>query len=136
MKGMHTGIVQTHHSVRFLYCGQKHSCCIFSSTMSDFEYSDFAQLAAINDRKRQIKEQRQLADELRKQTAALEKQNTVESDRARIETQRLDIEKQRLKAEDADRELREKQAEQVKDLRNLLADASVRLKRFCKRHLS
>ena len=97
--------------------------------MSDFEHSDFAQLAAINDRKRQIKEQRQLADELRKQTAALEKQNTVE-------TQRLNIEKQRLKAEDADRELREKQAEQVKDLRNLLADASVRLKRFRKRHLS
>ena len=97
--------------------------------MSDFEHSDFAQLAAIIDRKRQIKEQRQLADELRKQTAALEKQNTVE-------TQRLNIEKQRLKAEDADRELREKQAEQVKDLRNLLADASVRLKRFRKRHLS
>ena len=97
--------------------------------MSDFEYSDFAQLAAINDRKRQIKEQRQLADELRKQTAALEKQNTVE-------TQRLNIEKQRLKAEDADRELRKKQAEQVKDLRILIADATVSLKRFRKRHLS
>jgi hypothetical protein len=97
--------------------------------MSDFEYSDFAQLAAINDRKRQIKEQRQLADELRKQTAALEKQNTVE-------TQRLNIEKQRLKAEDADRELRKKQAEQVKDLRILIADATVSLKRFRKRYLA
>ncbi|MDA7618506.1 hypothetical protein OAE97_04130 [Verrucomicrobia bacterium] len=104
--------------------------------MSDFDYSDFAQLAAINDRKRQIKEQRQLAEELRKQTAALEKQNTIESDRARIETQRLNIEKQRIKAEDADRELRRQQAEQVKALRILIADATVSLKRFHKRHLA
>jgi hypothetical protein len=93
-------------------------------------------LAAINQRNRQIEQQKQQAAALRAQTVALEKQSRIEQDRARIEQQRLDIERQRLAAEDADREMRSQQAEQVRELRNLIADATVSLGRFCKRHLA
>lgn len=93
-------------------------------------------LAAINQRNRQIEQQREHASVLRQQTAALERQSRIESDRARIEQQRLEIEQQRLAAEEADREMRRQQAEQVKELRNLIADATVSLARFRKRHLA
>ena len=93
-------------------------------------------LAAINQRNRQIEQQKEQAAALRAQTAALERQSRIEQDRARIEQQRLDIERQRLAAEDADREMRRQQAEQVKELRNLIADAAVSLGRFRKRHLA
>lgn len=93
-------------------------------------------LAAINQRTKQIEQQKEQAAALRAQTAVLEKQSRFEQDRARIEQQRLDIERQRLAAEDADRETRRQQAEQVKELRNLIADATVSLGRFRKRHLA
>lgn len=80
-------------------------------------------MAAISQRNRQIAQQREQADAIRKQTAQLEKANRIEEDRAKIERQRLKIEQQRLKAEDAEREMRRQQAEQVKELRNLLADS-------------
>lgn len=84
-------------------------------------------LAAINQRNRQIEQQKEHAAALRQQTAALERQNRIEKDRAQIEQQRLDIERQRLAAEDADREMRRQQAEQVRELRNLMAEASIRI---------
>ena len=93
-------------------------------------------LAAINQRNRQIEQQKEHAAAMRQQTAALERQNRIEQDRARIEQQRLDIERQRLATEEADREMRRQQAEQVKELRNLIADATVSLGRFRKRHLA
>jgi len=58
------------------------------------------------------------------------------SDRTRIEQQRLDIERQRLAAEDADREMRRQQAEQVRELRNLMADASISLERIRRTRLT
>ncbi len=93
-------------------------------------------LAAINQRSRQIEQQKEQAAALRAQTAVLEKQSRIEQDRARIEQQRLDIERQRLAAEEAEREMRRQQAEQVKELRNLIADVTVSLSRFRKRHLA
>ncbi len=93
-------------------------------------------LAAINQRTKQIEQQKEQAAALRAQTAVLEKQSRIEQDRARIEQQRLDIERQRLAAEDADREMRRQQAEQVRELRNLIADVTVSLGRFRKRHLA
>ena len=93
-------------------------------------------LAAINQRNKQIEQQREQAAALRSQTAALEKQNRLEQNRARIEQQRLDIERQRLAAEESEREMRRQQAEHVKELRNLIADATVSLTRFRKRHLA
>ena len=91
-----------------------------------------AQLAAINQRNRQIEQQKEQALALRQQTGALERQNRIEHDRSRIEQQRLDIERQRFAAEDADRELKRQQAEQVKGLRNLMAEASVSLEQIRK----
>lgn len=86
-------------------------------------------ISAINQRNNQIRQQREYAADLRKQTAALEEQN-------RIEQQRLEIESQRLAAEDADREMRRQQLEQVKALRNLISKATVSLGRFRKQHLA
>ena len=93
-------------------------------------------LAAINQRNRQIEQQKEQAAALRAQTTALEKQSRIEQDRARIEQQRLDIERQRLAAEDADREMRRQQAEQVRELRNLMAEASVSLARLRRARLA
>ena len=93
-------------------------------------------LAAINQRNRQIEQQKEQAAALRAQTAVLEKQSRIEQDRARIEQQRLDIERQRLAAEDADREMRRQQAEQVRELRNLMAEASVSLARLRRARLA
>lgn len=87
-------------------------------------------LAAINQRNRQIEQQKEQAAALRAQTAASEKQSRFERDRARIEQQRLDIERQRLAAEAADREMRRQQGDQVRELRNLMAEASVSLTRL------
>jgi len=94
------------------------------------------QLAAINQRNRLIEQQREQVAAQRQQTAALERQNRIESDRTRIEQQRLDIERQRLAAEDADREMRRQQAEQVRELRNLMADASISLERIRRTRLT
>jgi hypothetical protein len=47
-----------------------------------------------------------------------------------MESQRLKIEKQRLRAEEAERELRKQQAEQLKQLRNLMADSFATLERL------
>lgn len=91
-----------------------------------------SQLAAINQRSRQIEQQKEQSVALRQQTAALEKQNRIEQDRAQIEQQRLAIEQKRLTIEEADREMRRQQAEQVKALRNLMAEASVSLSQIRK----
>ncbi len=67
-------------------------------------------LAVINQRNRQIAQQR-----------------------ARVEQQRLDLERQRLEVEEAEVELRHKQNEQVRELQNLIADATVNIGRLRKR---
>jgi len=87
-------------------------------------------MAAISQRDRLIAEQRSQAEATRKQTAALEAANRLEADRTKIEQQRLKIEQQRLKAEEAERNLRRQEAEQVKELRNLLADSFAALERL------
>jgi hypothetical protein len=87
-------------------------------------------MAAISQRNKQIAQQKEHAEAIRKQTAELEKANRIEADRTKIEQQRLVIEQQRLKAEDADRETRRHQAEQVKQLRNLMADSFAALERL------
>jgi hypothetical protein len=87
-------------------------------------------MAAISQRNHQIAQQKEHAEAIRKQTAELEKANRIEADRTKIEQQRLVIEQQRLKAEDADREMRRQQAEQVKQLRNLMADSFAALERL------
>ena len=87
-------------------------------------------MAAISQRNQQIAQQKEQAEAIRKQTAELEKANRIEADRTKIEQQRLVIEQQRLKAEDADREMRRQQAEQVKQLRNLMADSFAVLERL------
>ena len=87
-------------------------------------------MAAISQRNRQIAQQKEQAEAIRKQTAELEKANRIEADRTKIEQQRLVIEQQRLKVEDADREMRRHQAEQVKQLRNLMADSFAALDRL------
>ena len=87
-------------------------------------------------RRDQISLQRGQLEVLHQQTKALEKQNRIEQDRARIEQQRLDIERQRLAAEEAERELRVQQSNQIKELRNLITEASFSLKSFQKRYLS
>jgi hypothetical protein len=87
-------------------------------------------MAAISQRNQQIAQQKEHAEAIRKQTAELEKANRIEADRTKIEQQRLVIEQQRLKAEDADREMRRQQAEQVKQLRNLMADSFAALERL------
>jgi hypothetical protein len=87
-------------------------------------------MAAISQRNQQIAQQKDQAEAIRKQTAELEKANRIEADRTKIEQQRLVIEQQRLKAEDADREMRRHQAEQVKQLRNLMADSFAALERL------
>lgn len=87
-------------------------------------------MAAISQRNQQIAQQKEQAEAIRKQTAELEKANRIEADRTKIEQQRLVIEQQRLKAEDADREMRRQEAEQVKQLRNLMADSFAALERL------
>lgn len=100
--------------------------------MSDFEDSfnendgllnAMGHMTAINQRNRQIAQQKEHAEELRKQTAAMEAASRIEADRAQIERQRLAIEQRRLEAEEAERELKREQAEQVRQLRNLMADS-------------
>lgn len=119
--------------------------CQFARTMGDInewigehhgQVDALGHLAAFNQRNRQIQQQREQVAALREQTAVLERQNRIEQDRARIEQQRLGIECQRLAAEKAEREMRRQQAEQVKELRNLIADVTISLGRFRKRHLA
>ena len=87
-------------------------------------------MAAISQRNLQIAQQKEQASAIRAQTAALEAANRNEADRTKIEQQRLVIEQQRFKAEDADREMRRQQAEQVKQLLNLMADSFAALERL------
>ncbi len=55
--------------------------------------------------------------------AAQKKQLEALKEQAKIEKQRLKIEQKRLAAEEAEREYRRQQEEQIKQLRNLLADS-------------
>ena len=59
----------------------------------------------------------------KKQLEALKEQAKIDKSRANIEKQRLQIEQKRLAAEEAEREYRRQQDEQIKQLRNLLADS-------------
>jgi hypothetical protein len=58
-----------------------------------------------------------------KQLAAQKEQLEALKEQAKIAKQRLEIEKKRLAAEEAEREYRRQQEEQIKQLRNLLADS-------------
>ena len=87
-------------------------------------------MAAISQRNKQIAQAKEQAAAIRAQTIALEQANRIEADRTKIEQQRLKIEQERLKAEDAERDMRRQQEEQVKQLRNLLADSVVALERL------
>ncbi len=69
---------------------------------------------------------------IREQTRAIERQNAIEQDRAQAEQQLLEIEKQRLRADNSDREKRQLQAAQVKELRNQMADTIGSLERLKK----
>jgi hypothetical protein len=93
-------------------------------------------LAAIQQRNQLIAQQQQARAEMERHTQALQEQNRIEQDRARTEAQRLEIERSRLRAEEADRELRRLQAEQVRQLRNLMADLDADLTRFRQAHLT
>lgn len=87
-------------------------------------------MAAINQRSQLLAQQKEQASAIRAQTAALESANRIEADRAKVESKRLEIESQRLRAEEAEREIRRQQAEQVKQLRNLMADSFAALERL------
>ena len=102
----------------------------------DGQINTFGHFAAINQRNKQIQQQRENAEALRKQTAALEKQNKIEKNRARIEEQRLQIERQRIEMENAEREMRGFQNKKVKELRNLIVESTLGLESFRKRFLS
>jgi formylglycine-generating enzyme required for sulfatase activity len=80
-------------------------------------------MAAISQRNRMLEQQREQAKAIQLQTAALEAQNRIEQDRAKIEQQRFELEKQRMLAEELDKSMRLAQAEQTKQVRNLLADS-------------
>lgn len=107
------------------------------SIQDSFEENDgmlnaMGHMAAINQRNRLIEQQKEQAQAIRQQTAELEKANRIEADRAKIEQQRLKIEQQRLKADEAERAMQREQANQVKQLRNLLADSFATLERLKK----
>ena len=85
-----------------------------------------------NQHKQTAELQRQTA-ELQRQTEAIEAQNRVEQDRTGLERQRLIIEEQRLQIENSEREARRLHAEQIKQLRVLMAgtmDSLDRLKKL------
>jgi hypothetical protein len=90
-------------------------------------------LAAINQRNQQIAQQKEQAASMREQTAALEKQNKIEADRSKTEQRRLEIEERRERADIAEREMRRQQEEQLKQLRNLIADSDADLERLEKK---
>lgn len=108
--------------------------------MSDSKFHDWANtlghVAAIGQRHQQIEHLKTQTAVLQEQTSALELQNSIEEDRASIERQRLEIERQRLRADEANRSLQRQQAEQLKELHNLMADAAAKLSLFRKRHLT
>jgi hypothetical protein len=99
--------------------------------MSDFRetlnenagYVDYwAGMAACQQRKQLLEDQKLQSAEMQKQNSLLEKQNQIEQDRAKLEKQRLEIEQLRAKAEASEREQRRLQAEQIKQVRLLMAD--------------
>jgi hypothetical protein len=96
--------------------------------LDSFEENDgfnnaLGHMAAISQRNKQIAQQKEHAEAIRKQTAELEKANRIEADRAQIERRRLAIDEERAEAEEIDREMRRQQAEQVRQLRNLMVDS-------------
>lgn len=102
---------------------------------SEVTLQTLGNLAAVQQRNRLIAEQERSRAEMERQTQALQEQNRIEKNRARLEQQRLQIEKQRLDAEKADRELRRLQGEQVRQLRNLMAELDSEVAGFRRRHL-
>lgn len=96
----------------------------------------FGGLAAMQQRSQLIANQQKAHEEMQRHTKALQDQNRIERDRAKTEAQRLEIEQRRLKADEAERELRRLQAEQVRQLRNLMADLDTDVAQFRKVNLS
>lgn len=90
--------------------------------MSDFlenmneSHDAMDNIAAISQRNNQLAAKK-------KQLEVFKEQAKIDKSRANIENQRLEIEKKRLAAEEAEREYRRQQDQQVKQLRNLLADS-------------
>lgn len=80
-------------------------------------------LVAMEQRDVQIAQQKEHAEAIREQTYALEKANQIEADRAKIEKQRLEIERLRLESEKAERNMKLHRDEQIRQLRNLMADS-------------
>jgi hypothetical protein len=80
-------------------------------------------MVAMRQRSEQIERQKQHLVAIRSQTEQLEKANEIEANRA-------EIERQRLYAEEADREMRKQEAEQLKQLRNMMADSFFALDRL------
>ena len=81
-----------------------------------------AQMAAVQQRRDLIEKQRQHTQALALQTKLIEQQNRIEQNRAELEEQRLEIEKKRAEAEASERKQRQLQAEQIKQVRLLMAD--------------
>jgi hypothetical protein len=96
----------------------------FRETLNDNAgYVNFyASMAAVHQRQALMKQQGLQTEALQAQIRELEKQNRIEEDRAELEKQRLEIEEQRAEAEASEREQRRLQAEQIKQVRLLMAD--------------
>ena len=103
--------------------------------MSDFDFNEHVQensgyygaVAGMS----HLRNQQKQNEELRKQRGLLEEQAKAAKDKASTERQRLKIEKQRLELDKheaelrrKETELRRKEAEQVKELRKLMAGMS------------
>lgn len=88
---------------------------------------------ALKQRQLQLERQTEIVAQGRARAAALEEQTKT---LAKIERQRLAIEEQRFNSEEASRELVRDQVIQLKQLRNLMADADSRLAQFRRQHLS
>lgn len=98
---------------------------------------------AVQQRNLLIRQQGEQASEQRTALAALERQIQIDKDRARteqdllnVQQQLLRIERERQAAEKAEREMQRQHTEQVKTLRNLIAEATTSLARFRNRHLA
>jgi predicted transposase YbfD/YdcC len=84
-------------------------------------------MVAIRQRSEQIAQQRQYLAAIRSQTEQLERADQIEANCA-------EIERKRRYAEEADREMRGQEEEQIKQLRKMMADSSSALNRLEKLH--
>ena len=106
---------------------------------NDGAINAYAQIGAIAQRRDLIEKQKlqtlaiqSQTRELESQTRELQKSNRIEQDRANIENQRLSIESQRAQAEASERKHRRLQADQLKQVRVLMADCMESIERLKK----